>query len=240
MLALFGQFYVLTSLSTLSHAPRAHPQDSDPLYSTLPKMRASIFSAITVLLPLAQAEPVIFDQLKRVHIYSQHLSNTVPSPLASIDYNTSSLESKVLSYFPQAVSETTNEPQTSHPLLRISTDSADSSTTITSLSTFNPTYTQTLSLHLNGDGVVFAASFSADPLNPPPPTSNDPIQHLKVVLVEPNLGPTPKLNSRKPVVVGADGKEIPQVPEVEKSFFQKYWWAFALVAVLALSGGGDK
>jgi hypothetical protein len=55
------------------------------------------------------------------------------------------------------------------------------------------------------------------------------------------MGPSPKLNTRKPPVVGADGREVPQEAEQpEKTFFQKYWWVFILVSVFALAGGGDK
>jgi hypothetical protein len=145
----------------------------------------------------------------------------------------------VVSYSPPAASDTSTEPDTSHPLFRISTDSPDGSTTITSLSIFNPAYTQTLTLHLRDDGTPFAASFSADPITPPS-TSEDGKPILKVVLLNPQSGPTPKLNVPKPLVLDSEGKEIPQTPEVEKSFIQKYWWVFALVAMLALAGGGDK
>jgi hypothetical protein len=54
-------------------------------------------------------------------------------------------------------------------------------------------------------------------------------------------GPVPKLNSRKPTVVGPDGKESPAEGEVsEKSFFQKYWWVFLILTVVAMAGSGDK
>ncbi len=202
-------------------------------------MRVSLFAAAALLLQPVHAESVIFDQLQPVHVFYQPLSSTKSSPLASIHFNVSSLESRVSSYTPPAAGDATTKPETSHPLFRISTNSVGDSTTISSLSTFNPTYMQTVALHLNDDGLVCAASFSADPLIPPP-TSNTPTANLKVTLLPPNPGPTPKLNSRKPVVVGSDGKEIAQEPQVEKSFFQKYWWALALVAVLALTGGGDK
>lgn len=205
-------------------------------------MRLSFIAAAALLLQQTSAESRVSDNVQIPQVYYQSIrpfSSQKPNLLASVEYEISTLESTVQSYSPPPTSNTTSAPETSHPLLRISTDSPGGSTTITSLSTFNPAYTQTLTIHLNDDGFVFAASFSADPLTPPPNASK-PADKLKVVLLKPTPGPAPKLNSRKPVVVNADGKEVPEVPEVEKSFFQKYWWAFALVAVLALTGGGDK
>lgn len=206
-------------------------------------MKVSLIAVAALMLQAVCAETLIFHQLQSVDIFYQRiksLPNDKSSLLASVRYNISSLESTVLSYSPPAVSDTTTEPGVSHPLLRISTNTPDGSTTVTGLSTFNPTYAQTLILHLREDDLVLAASLSAGPHAPPPPISQDPKAYVKVVVIRPQPGPAPKLNVRKPVVVGADGKEIPQEPEVEKTFFQKYWWALALVAVLALAGGGDK
>ena len=208
-------------------------------------MRVSLLAATAFMLQAVHAETTVLPQLQSVDIFHQPIRSLPDdkrseSLLAFVKYNVSSLESTVLSYSPPTTSDTTTELRTSHPLLRISTNTPDGSTTVTSLSTFNPRYTQTLTLHLRDDGLVLAASISVEPLVPSPATSQDPKAILKVVVVRPQPGPTPKLNVRKPVVVGADGKEIPQEPEVEKTFFQKYWWALALVAVLALAGGGDK
>ncbi|ERF76786.1 hypothetical protein EPUS_02325 [Endocarpon pusillum Z07020] len=206
-------------------------------------MRVSLLAAAALMLQDVRAETTILPQLQSVDIFYQpmrSLPDDKSSLLASVKYNVSNLESTVLSYSPPATSDTTTERGTSHPLFRISTNTPDGSTTVTSLSTFSPTYTQTLTLHLRDDDLVLAASISAEPLVPSRPTPQDPKTTLKVVVVRPQPGPTPKLNVRKPVVVGADGKEVPQEPEAEKTFFQKYWWAFALVAVLALAGGGDK
>ena len=206
-------------------------------------MRVSEFAAAALVLQCAHVDSTMFGQLQAVHVLqqpvTQSLSRTTGSLLASIEYNISTFESTVLSYLPPATSDSANEPKNSHPLIRIATDSPDGSTTITSLSTFNPAYTQTLTLHLRDDDFVFAASFSADTLIPPP-ISQQLNKNLKVVLLQPQPGPTPKLNVRKPPVLDADGNEIPQTLEEDKSFFQKYWWAFALVAMLALAGGGNE
>ena len=62
---------------------------------------------------------------------------------------------------------------------------------------------------------------------------------VKVNLLAPVPGPKPKLGSRKPPVVGADGKEVPaEVQEDNRSFFQKYWWVFLAGAILVMSSGG--
>jgi hypothetical protein len=205
-------------------------------------MRLPLLTAAACLLRLAHAETIIPAELQPVHIFyqpvTQPTSNTKASPLAAIRYNPATLETEIISYTPPKVDDTLNQPETSHPLFRISTGSPHGSTTVTSLASFNPAYTQILTLHVNDDNLVSAASISADPLTRPRLGSPD--LNLKVVLLRPTPGPTPKLNVKKPVVVDAEGKEVPQVPEVEKTFLQKYWWAFALVAVLALTGGGDK
>jgi hypothetical protein len=204
-------------------------------------MRVALLAVGVLVLRFVRAESIIPDQ-RLVNIFYQPVTShldTRSSVLASIEYGIYTFEGRVVSYSPPAASDTSNEPETSHPLLRISIDAPDGSTTITSLSTFNPAYTQTLTLHLRDDRIPFAASFSADPVTPPS-TSEDGNPNLNVVLLMPQPGPTPKLNVRKPLVLDSDGKEIQQTPEVEKTFFQKYWWVFALVAMLALAGGGDK
>jgi hypothetical protein len=225
------------------HFPTAFLRSFTFLILPYLSMRVFAFAATVLLLQPTYAESVTSLHHQGVEVFyepaTQTLPNTKGSLLASLEYDKSTLENRTLVYSPPATSDATNQPETSHPLLRISTNSPDSSTTVTSLATFNFAWTQTLTLHLNDDGTVFAASFSADPLLAPP-TSEIPKDKLKVVLLPPSHGPTPKLIVRKPVVVSADGKEVPQEPEVERSFFQKYWWAFALVAVLALAGGGDK
>ena len=64
---------------------------------------------------------------------------------------------------------------------------------------------------------------------------------VKVMLIPAKAGPTPKLGSKAAPQVDAEGNEVPQHEEQEKSFFQKYWWIFAIAAVFAMTaGGGDK
>ncbi|PWY64513.1 hypothetical protein BO70DRAFT_356948 [Aspergillus heteromorphus CBS 117.55] len=48
-------------------------------------------------------------------------------------------------------------------------------------------------------------------------------------------GPRPHLN--QPLIIGPDGKNADEV--FEKTFFQKYWWLFLIIAFLVMSGGGE-
>lgn len=62
---------------------------------------------------------------------------------------------------------------------------------------------------------------------------------VKVNLIPAMPAPTPKLMSRKPPQVDAEGNEVPAADEQqEKTFFQKYWWVLMIAAVLTLGGGG--
>ena len=62
---------------------------------------------------------------------------------------------------------------------------------------------------------------------------------VKVNLVPAMAAPSPKLMSRKPPQVDAEGNEVPAADEQqEKTFFQKYWWVLMIAAVLTLGGGG--
>jgi hypothetical protein len=70
------------------------------------------------------------------------------------------------------------------------------------------------------------------------PAEDIPEGQPRVVFVQEQSGPTPKLLSRAPPVVDADGNEVVRVVEAEKSFYQKYWWVIAGVVLMTLVGGG--
>ena len=53
-------------------------------------------------------------------------------------------------------------------------------------------------------------------------------------------GPAPRLNSRKPVQVDAEGREVVQEEQQEKTFIQKYWYLGLALAFVLISGGGGK
>jgi hypothetical protein len=179
-------------------------------------------------------------------------------PLATIFYDPDTLKSSVSSWTPPSVDSLQSAPAqpTSPQLLRILLPSGSS--TLTSLGTFNSSLSQHIDLHLSptGDGSVFSASvYASKPAveviskgkskakvkklaqAQKDAEAND---NVKVKVVGAMPGVAPKLASRKPPVVGADGREQPAPEELEKSFFQKYWWLFAVVALLAMAGGGDK
>lgn len=180
-------------------------------------------------------------------------------PLATIFYDPDTLKSSVSSWTPPSVDSlqsATAEP-TSPQLLRILLPSGSS--TLTALGTFNNSLRQNVDLHLSpvGDGSVFSASvYASTPILEILPSGSkakakakklaqaqkDAKAHsnVQVKVVGTTPGPAPKLLSKKPPVVGPDGREQPAPEDVEKSFFQKYWWIFAVVALLAMAGGGDK
>ncbi|KPI42379.1 uncharacterized protein AB675_9571 [Cyphellophora attinorum] len=70
------------------------------------------------------------------------------------------------------------------------------------------------------------------------PEEDIPEGQPRVVFVQEQPGPSPKLLSRAPPVVDADGNEVVRVVEAEKSFYQKYWWVIAGVVLMTLVGGG--
>ncbi|KIV84626.1 hypothetical protein PV11_00399 [Exophiala sideris] len=65
---------------------------------------------------------------------------------------------------------------------------------------------------------------------------------IKVNLITSAPGPAPSLTTRKPPPVDADGRELAQEEQPEKSFFQKYWWVFlvGLMLTMTAGGGGEK
>ena len=178
-------------------------------------------------------------------------------PLTTIFYDHTTLKTSITSWTPpslDSLKSTTAEP-TSPQLLRILLPSGSS--TLTSLGTFNNSLSQNINLHLSptGDGNIFSASvYASTPLVDVLPSGSKSTSkkaaeaqknvqanaNIRVKIISPALGPAPKLASKKPPVVGPDGKEQPAAEEVEKSFFQKYWWVFGIVALLAMAGGGDK
>jgi hypothetical protein len=198
--------------------------------------------------------------------YEPVLDSSSVKPLATIFYDPKTLKSSLSSWTPPVVDAQSMTPSPiSSKLLRILLPNGSS--TLASLATFNSSLTQTISLHLSpNDGTVFSAFVSAAVALPPPrslksksksktkssskakskskaqpaPAAED-FANVRVELITPTPGPMPKLNSRKPTIIGPDGKEAPAEGEVpEKSFFQKYWWVFLLLTVVAMAGSGDK
>jgi hypothetical protein len=64
---------------------------------------------------------------------------------------------------------------------------------------------------------------------------------IKVNLHTSGEGPSPVLGSRKPPQIDAEGREVAQDEQPEKSIFQKYWWVGLIVLAVTMAGGsGDK
>jgi hypothetical protein len=160
-------------------------------------------------------------------------------PLATIFYDPDTLKTSISSWTPPSLDslKTTTAEPTSPRLLRVLLPSGSS--TLTSLGTFNNSLNQNIDLHLSptGDGTVFSASvYASTPIVEVLPSGSKSKSkakkqaeaqknaqanaNLQVKIVAPIPGAAPKLASKKPPVVGADGKEQPAAEEVEKSFFQ--------------------
>lgn len=65
-----------------------------------------------------------------------------------------------------------------------------------------------------------------------------PVTRVNILPV--GYGPTPKLNTRAPPQLDAEGREIVPEEQQEKSFFQKYWYILLAIAFVLMSGGGGK
>lgn len=230
----------------------------------LPKVALCSAILFTTLTSLASCAAPASSYPNSITISYEFVHDTSSvKPLATIFYDPKTLKSTVSSWSPpSADSQSTTPEPTSPQLLRILLPSGSS--TLTSLATFNNSLTQTISLHLspNNDATIFSASVSATvPLAPAAPPSSsansksksaskskaqqaaaaEDLAKVQVELIPPTPGPVPKLNSRRPPVVGADGREAAAEEVPEKSFFQKYWWAFILISIVAMAGsGGDK
>jgi hypothetical protein len=189
--------------------------------------------------------------------------------LATVSYDPSTLATQLTSWTPPSPDSKSTTPEPTSPqLLRILLPNGSS--TITSLGTFNESLTQHIALQLGpANGEVLSACVTAtmppgwgrkskksksksktpkpkpkSKKSPKATSSNEQDQKypgVHISISPPAYGPRPKLLDRKPPVVGVDGKEVPEEGQPpEKSFFQKYWWVFAAVSLLALVGGGDK
>lgn len=190
-------------------------------------------------LALALLSPFVLSAVVDIS-YSQAGTTFKPNDLARVSYDTTNLHSEILSWTPPKLTEK------SLPSLRLlSIQVANGGSTLTTLSAFNETLRQVLTLHLGVQGSVYSVSISAQ--NPQSFSEPSEPRRLKkesnpqVILQPSTPGPIASLNHRKPVKVDQTGKEVPAPEqEREKTFLQKYWWVFLLVTILALGGGGDK
>lgn len=63
---------------------------------------------------------------------------------------------------------------------------------------------------------------------------------VRVNLLVSGHGPAPKLNSRQPPQVDAEGREVVPEEQQEKTFLQKYWYILLALAFVLMSSGGGK
>lgn len=63
---------------------------------------------------------------------------------------------------------------------------------------------------------------------------------VRVNLLPVGHGPAPKLSSRQPPQIDAEGREVVPEEQQEKTFFQKYWYILLAVGFVLMSGGGGK
>ncbi|PGH00492.1 hypothetical protein AJ79_08183 [Helicocarpus griseus UAMH5409] len=213
----------------------------------LPTLTSLLSLSLSALLSSASASSTLSTE---IYYWPLSSSSSDPSSLAKISYDPSTLHATVDSYTPPT--DTNTDTDNSNDLLRIGLYKEDSSqfvSTLTSLSLFSNNLRHhqqqnTLLLHLDQNNKVYHATLI-------PSTSSDTTRAatngnknsgkngentgLKVEFVRSSPSPNPHLN--RPVVLNADGNAPEEV--VEKTFFQKYWWALALIGVLAFTGSAE-
>lgn len=189
---------------------------------------------ITISIGLVQCKSIDFP--RSAEIYHWAVNVPEPSLLAKVAYNPDTLESNVLSYTPPTVE---GDHKESRYRIGFYTTAADGSkqwvgslVSQSALTSTSATQHNTLQLYLSGSQqhelyhVSLSKKYNAE----------DSQDSIAVELVYPSAGALPELN--KPIVVSPDGTE--PVVELEKTFFQKYWWVLMIIAVLTLSGGGGE
>ncbi|PYI24242.1 hypothetical protein BO86DRAFT_310588 [Aspergillus japonicus CBS 114.51] len=176
-------------------------------------------------------------QLSSADVFYWPAAASEPSFLAQISYNSTSMNSEVVSYSPP----TPAHAYESSDLIRIGFFATNSSGskhwvgTATSWSSFfgDEDHRPTLRLYTKSpyeDELYHVALVSSTTF-----AAFSTLVSPRVELVSNEAGPRPHLN--QPVIIGPDGKNADDV--VEKTFFQKYWWIFLIVTFLAMSGGGE-
>ncbi|KAK4541143.1 hypothetical protein LTR36_008217 [Oleoguttula mirabilis] len=191
-------------------------------------MRSTV--ALGLLLAFWTSLAYAVEQEHTVDIFAWPLSAPKSQSLAKVTFNSTA-----------ATIKTYNEPSipAGDEIVRVGFyhPSGSWSGIATAASNFAAEKTKKLQLHLNPSGELYHVGFTASTLGTSSKTSNSK-DGLSVEVVRMKAGPTPQLN--KPVVVNPDGTAPEK--EVEKTFFQKYWWAiagFLVLQVVMSMGKGD-
>ncbi|KAA8912453.1 hypothetical protein FN846DRAFT_887216 [Sphaerosporella brunnea] len=145
------------------------------------------------------------------------LSAATPTPLAEVSYNPRS--SAGGSYAPIATGDGKVEE-----LVRVGV-SEDKGWSIVAPELVGRKDGVKVTLRVDRAGDVWGVEITED---------KDAVGAPKVEVFRSEPGAVPALN--KPIVLNPDGK-VP-VPEVEKTFLQKYWWVILAGMVLLVGGGG--
>ncbi|KAK5200745.1 hypothetical protein LTR16_005046 [Cryomyces antarcticus] len=200
----------------------------------------------TLLLPLSLlftsllAQSTSTPTTHTLQISAWPLTAASSTPLARISYSYPSLNASIDSWTPPspptAKSKTGRSGAGDTDLIRIGFHDPVKQHwrgVVTSAASFEPQFQRRVSLHVDGNGVVFHVGVAAWRA-----AGGDGKQEPEVEVVPVRRGPEPVLD--KPVVVSEDGKVEGAV--AEKTFLQKYWWALALFILVqvVMGGGGDK
>ncbi|KAI9786744.1 MAG: hypothetical protein M1816_007815 [Peltula sp. TS41687] len=177
-----------------------------------------------------------------VTVYTWPLSVPSPTPYLEIKYDPTTLQTAVTkAYPPFAAGADANDDN--DPLTRVGLWDQSSGRwrgVVTALSGFGEESTRTVSLHLDGKGDVWHVGFYAGkPVEDyvvGKTKGSGAAGQVRVELVRATPGPMPVLD--EPMVLDESGR-LPE-KEVEKSFFQRYWWVFMAIAMLAMLGSGEQ
>ncbi|KAL4746185.1 hypothetical protein BDW72DRAFT_185399 [Aspergillus terricola var. indicus] len=178
------------------------------------------------------SSPVLSSYSPQLEIFYWPVANPEPSALAHVSYDPASLKSELIDYSPPInlfhelarvgfyITTPTNPKQWVGTLIPPSAlTGADSS------------QKPTLRLHVSPTNEIYHVSIGSTAVS-----SSSSSKSIEIELIADDLGPSPLLN--RPIVVGPDGKNSEEQPE--KTLFQKYWWVFLIVTLLAMSGGGEQ
>ncbi|KAI9885823.1 MAG: hypothetical protein M1823_002402 [Watsoniomyces obsoletus] len=162
-----------------------------------------------------------------IHVWP--LSASSPSPLVEVSYDPSTSETEVSKIHKPPVLKASNE------LVRVGLWDPKTKLfhgIITDGATLDEKHSRIVSLHLDEQDNIWHVDLRRSDAGPSKQSRDD----IQVELVRATPGPEPILN--QPLVLDDQGK-IPE-PPVEKSFFQKYWWVFLAITMLAMAGSGEK
>ncbi|KAL4735558.1 hypothetical protein BDV11DRAFT_208384 [Aspergillus similis] len=188
------------------------------------------FSILAFLILLSS--PVLSSYSPQLEILYWPVASPEPSALAHVSYDPASLKSELIDYFPPTgpsrelarvgfyITTPTNPKQWVGTLIPPS-----------ALTEGDSAQKPTLRLHVSPINEIYHVSIGSTAAS-----STSSSRSIEIELIADKLGPSPLLN--RPVVVGPDGKNSEEQPE--KTLFQKYWWVFLIVTLLAMSGGGEQ